>query len=87
MLPVEPIVSEAGSALGCSPLELSLGVSVDFRLLFSVNPANKEKVCSLFQTNHWPLFRIGELIETHSPPDAFLDSGKQITPRPTANID
>jgi thiamine-monophosphate kinase len=60
LIPVAPVAASVANVLRVDALALSLGDSVDFRLLFSVTADGATAVENAFAAHGWPLFRIGE---------------------------
>jgi thiamine-monophosphate kinase len=72
-IPVDPLATRVAEILGIDPLALSVGDSVDFRLLFSVPAELVERARDLFRERGWDLFRVGELRKTAGSPGAWLE--------------
>jgi thiamine-monophosphate kinase len=60
-IPVDAELKAVAELLGIDLLSLALSESVDFRLLFSVNPQFAERVVAGFKAQGWPLYRVGQL--------------------------
>ena len=60
LIPVSPFATVVADALRVDALALSLGDSVDFRLVFSASAADASAIEQAFAAREWPLFRIGE---------------------------
>jgi thiamine-monophosphate kinase len=82
-LPINPIVRQVAVLLGCDPVSLTCGDSVDFRLLFSAPSNRRDALVKLFLKHNWPLFEIGRFVDCHgAEPAARLDDGNELVEMP-----
>lgn len=76
-LPYAPVVADVARLIGCDPVALTCGDSVDFRLLFSASPANRIAVLEMFSQNGWDIFEIGHMSPSRSgEAKAWLSDGR-----------
>lgn len=60
-IPVDGVAEEVARRMKVDPVALSVGDSVDFRLVFAIPPDSLSKVEEMFEREGWPLFEIGRL--------------------------
>lgn len=79
-IPISDLLVRVADSLGASPLQLALGVSVDFCLLFTAHQSNKDAIQTLFSKNGWNLHEIGYLTAPRESANTYIESGDSITP-------
>jgi thiamine monophosphate kinase len=78
-LPIPDVVGDVADLLTVDRLQLALGESVDFRLLFTVAPPDAEHVLQEFKARGWPCHEIGEVRETQGVPVVYsTESGNSL---------
>ena len=71
-IPVSDLTKRVSDSLNIDPFKLALSESVDFRLLFSVSPANAQSLKEEFDTQGWSLHQIGFLQEPSGTPSVYF---------------
>lgn len=76
---IDPLVFEVSKYLNTNPLEIAIGESVDFRLLFATSQDNYKTLKRSFKNRRWQMYKIGYFFkEKHKPRVLIEYNGKPL---------
>jgi len=82
-IPIAKLAKRVAECAGCPAIELAMGDSVDFRLVFSVAPSDIKEVGRQFSERGWPMIEIGRLSRSETP-GAYFETDSGLAPLPGA---